>query len=98
MYLGVKAVIALSIERIHQNNLCNFGIIPLTFKSEEDYAKFDQNDEVVIELIKEQITGREVVLKNRTKALEVVLDCDVTDEQRAMLISGGLLNILKERS
>ena len=24
MYLGVKAVIAISIERIHQNNLCNF--------------------------------------------------------------------------
>ncbi len=97
MYLGVKAVVALSIERIHQNNLCNFGIIPLTFKSEEDYAKFDQNDEVFIEGVKEQIAGRDVILKNRTKALEVVLDCDVTDEQRAMLISGGLLNILKER-
>ncbi|HPY12269.1 MAG TPA: aconitate hydratase [Sphaerochaeta sp.] len=98
MYLGVKAVIALSIERIHQNNLCNFGIIPLTFRSEEDYAKFDQNDEVVIELIREQITTGEVVMKNRTKAVEVILDCDVTDEQRAMLISGGLLNILKEHS
>ena len=98
MYLGVKVVIALSIERIHQNNLCNFGIIPLTFRSEEDYAKFDQNDEVVIELIREQITTGEVVMKNRTKAVEVILDCDVTDEQRAMLISGGLLNILKEHS
>lgn len=97
MYLGVKAVIALSIERIHQNNLCNFGIIPLTFQNEEDYEKFDQNDELVIENIKEQIKGRSVVLKNKSRACEIVLDCDVTDEQRAMLISGGLLNILKER-
>ena len=97
MYLGVKAVIALSIERIHQNNLCNFGIVPLTFTSEEDYAKFDQNDEISIEGIKEQIKGQHVILKNKTKACEVVLECDVTDEQRAMLISGGLLNILKER-
>ncbi|NMA22338.1 MAG: aconitate hydratase, partial [Spirochaetales bacterium] len=72
-------------------------IVPLTFKSEEDYEKFDENDELVIENIKEQITGRDVVLKNKTKAYEVVLDCDITDEQRAMLISGGLLNILKER-
>ncbi|HPZ15922.1 MAG TPA: aconitate hydratase [Sphaerochaeta sp.] len=97
MYLGVKAVIAISIERIHQNNLCNFGIIPLTFKSEEDYGKLEENDELVIENIRAQIEGRDVVLKNRTKACEIVLDCDITDEQRAMLIGGGLLNILKEQ-
>ncbi|NLA98335.1 MAG: aconitate hydratase, partial [Spirochaetales bacterium] len=98
MYLGVKAVIAVSIERIHQNNLCNFGIIPLTFVNEEDYAKFDSNDELLLENVKEQIKGGEVVLKNRTKSTEIVLRCDITDEQRSMLISGGLLNILKERN
>ncbi len=98
MYLGVKAVLALSIERIHQNNLCNFGIIPLTFVDEADYQKLDQNDELVLENVKQQIEGREVVLKNKTKSLEIKLLCDVTDEQRSMLISGGLLNILKERN
>lgn len=98
MYLGVKAVIALSIERIHQNNLCNFGIIPLTFVDEADYQKLDQNDELVLENVKQQIEGKEVVLKNKTKSLEIRLSCDVTDEQRSMLISGGLLNILKERN
>ena len=30
MYLGVKAVIAKSFERIHAANLINFGILPLT--------------------------------------------------------------------
>nr|WP_321294372.1 aconitate hydratase [uncultured Sphaerochaeta sp.] len=98
MYLGVKAVIALSIERIHQNNLCNFGIIPLTFVDEADYQKLDQNDELVLENVKQQIESKEVVLKNKTKSLEIRLLCDVTDEQRSMLISGGLLNILKERN
>ncbi|KAF5031498.1 MAG: aconitate hydratase [Spirochaetales bacterium] len=98
MYLGVKAVIAVSIERIHQNNLCNFGIIPLTFVNEDDYAKFDANDELLLEDVKEQIKGSEVVLKNKTKSTEIVLCCDITDEQRSMLISGGLLNILKERN
>lgn len=98
MYLGVKAVIALSIERIHQNNLCNFGIIPLTFVDEADYQKLDQNDELVLENVKQQIEGKEVILKNKTKSLEIRLLCDITDEQRSMLIGGGLLNILKERS
>ncbi len=98
MYLGVKAVIALSIERIHQNNLCNFGIIPLTFANEEDYQKIDQSDELLIEDIAKQIEGREVVLKNKTKSLEITLYCDITDTQRSMLIEGGLLNILKGRN
>jgi aconitate hydratase len=98
MYLGVKAVIAVSIERIHQNNLCNFGIVPLTFINEEDYSRFDQNDELVIENISEQIKGETVVLKNKTKSREITLRCDITDGQRAMLIGGGLLNILKEKA
>nr|WP_321304601.1 aconitate hydratase [uncultured Sphaerochaeta sp.] len=98
MYLGVKAVIAVSIERIHQNNLCNFGIVPLTFMHEEDYSRFDQNDELVIENIAEQIKGETVVLKNKTKSREITLRCDITDGQRAMLIGGGLLNILKEKA
>ena len=98
MYLGVKAVIAVSIERIHQNNLCNFGIVPLTFINEEDYSRFDQNDELVIENIAEQIKGETVVLKNKTKSREITLRCDITDGQRAMLIGGGLLNILKEKA
>ena len=37
MFLGVKVVIAKSFERIHSANLINFGIIPLTFKTETDY-------------------------------------------------------------
>ncbi len=98
MYLGVKAVIAVSIERIHQNNLCNFGIVPLIFEKEEDYARFDQNDELVIENIAEQIKGEKVVLKNKTKSREITLRCDITEGQRAMLIGGGLLNILKEKA
>ena len=32
MYLGVKAVIAKSFERIHATNLVNFGIMPLAVR------------------------------------------------------------------
>jgi len=39
MYLGVKAVIAKSVERIHAANLVNFGIISAVFKNVSDYDK-----------------------------------------------------------
>ena len=37
MFLGVKVVIAKSIERIHRANLINFGILPLRFADPADY-------------------------------------------------------------
>ena len=36
MFLGVKAVIAKSFERIHAANLINFGILPLVFENRDD--------------------------------------------------------------
>ena len=35
--LGVKAVIAKSLERIHRNNLVGMGVLPLQFKPEQDW-------------------------------------------------------------
>lgn len=98
MYLGVQAVIALSIERIHQNNLCNFGIIPLTFKDKGDYAKIAKGDELVLTDIRTQIGTGEVLLLNKTQGISIPLTCDITDEQHAMLLAGGLLNVLKEKA
>ena len=48
MYLGVKAVVAKSIERIHAANLVNFGILPLTFADPADYDRVEQGDEFEI--------------------------------------------------
>ena len=48
MYLGVRAVIAKAIERIHQANLVNFAILPLTFADPADYDRIDAGDELVI--------------------------------------------------
>ncbi|MBI9093803.1 MAG: aconitate hydratase [Sphaerochaeta sp.] len=97
MYLGVQAVIALSIERIHQNNLCNFGIIPLTFRDKDDYAKLEMGDELVLEDIRSQIGKSEVQLLNKTRGIAIPLSCDITSEQHSMLLAGGLLNVLKEK-
>ena len=46
MYLGVKAVIAKSMARIHKGNLVNHGIIPMLFADPADYDRLDQMDEL----------------------------------------------------
>ncbi|MCK5024270.1 MAG: aconitate hydratase, partial [Thermoplasmata archaeon] len=68
MYLGVKAVIAKSVERIHAANLVNFGIVSLAFKNEADYDKVEQGDEIELPDIKMKIMNSEpVILVDKTK-------------------------------
>ncbi len=99
MYLGVKAVIAKSLERIHTANLINFGIIPLTFKSESDYDSIDQGDELEIPNIKNIIKeGKKVIVKNKTKGTEFEVDYSLSERQRLILLAGGTLAFMKNKS
>ncbi len=95
MYLGVKAVIAVSIERIHQANLCNFGILPLVFTNEEDYKKIDQDDDVVLDDIFSSLERGQFALNDLTKGISIPLTLFASDEQKAMLRAGGRLNQIK---
>jgi aconitate hydratase len=98
MYLGVKAVIAKSLERIHTANLINFGIIPFTFKNESDYETIDQGDELEIPNIKKIIKdGKTVVIKNKTKGTEFEVDYSLSDRQRRILLAGGTLAFMKKK-
>ena len=96
MYLGVKAVMALSIERIHQANLCNFGILPLTFKNASDYEKVNQGDRLAIENAIELVkSGKDIIVKNVTGGYEISMKLEVSELQRLMLIAGGRINQIK---
>jgi aconitate hydratase len=98
MYLGVKAVIAKSLERIHTANLINFGIIPFTFKNESDYETIDQGDELEIPNIKKIIEdGKTVVVKNKTKGTEFEVDYTLSERQRRILLAGGTLAFMKKK-
>ena len=97
MHLGVKAVMALSIERIHQANLCNFGILPLTFKDPADYEYLDQGDRLVIENAVSQVkAGGDIEVKDLTSGKLFKMKLDVSALQRKMLLAGGRLNQIKE--
>ncbi len=98
LYLGVKAVITKSFARIHVANLVNAGILPFTFKNEEDYNRIDQLDELILPDIREKLENNETVtLINKTKNEEYELDAShLSDRQRAMLLCGGLLDYTRE--
>lgn len=101
-YLGVKAVITKIFNRIHRSNLINFGILPLTFSDPNDYNRIDFGDELVLENIKEQLKSGgqvgKVKLKNLTKNIEIILEYDLTERQKEILFTGGMLNIARKKS
>lgn len=98
LYLGVKAVITKSFARIHVANLVNAGILPFTFKNEEDYDKITQMDELSLPSIRDCIkNNKTVILKNITKGEEYELDSShLSSRQREMLLCGGLLDYTRE--
>lgn len=98
MYLGVKVVLAKTLERIHTANLINFGIIPLTFKNDADYEKIDQGDLLEIPNIKQLLKKNEpVILENQTKNISLELKYDLSERQKEIIFAGGLLNYTKNQ-
>ncbi len=93
MYLGVKAVIAKTIERIHLANLANFGIVPLQFVNPSDYDLIEQGDEIEIPDVVKNLEEKkeEINAFDRTKNKEIKLKIMLTDRQRNFVLAGGLL-------
>ncbi|MBC7331071.1 MAG: aconitate hydratase [Synergistetes bacterium] len=98
MYLGVEAVIAKSIERIHFSNLVNFGIVPLTFANPDDYNELSEGDEVILPNIKRDIEeGKEVTKLVRVKdGKEFTLKVNLSERQRKMVLAGGVLPLISK--
>jgi predicted aconitate hydratase len=99
MYLGVKAVIAKSFERIHAANLINFGILPLTFANEADYDSIGTSDKVEIGNIKAALSaGTDLKLKNTTNGKSATIKYSLSTRQRDILLAGGMLNYTRSRN
>jgi len=96
MFLGVKAVIARSFERIHAANLVNFGIMPLLFSSGEDYDKLEEGDVLKLENVIDALdAGDGIILTMENRELRVPLRYDLSPRQKDILKAGGLLNFTK---
>ncbi len=98
MYLGVKALIAMAVERIHAANLVNFGIVPFTFADKADYDKIEQGDSLVIEGLREKLAKKEmpicaILRKKDGSQAEIKLNCHLSDEDIRIILAGGRLNV-----
>ncbi len=96
--LGVRAIIALSFERIHAANLVNFGILPLIFVNADDYAAVEQGDRLSLADMRGQVASGATRLRvrNGSKGTEFEVVCELTDRQRKIALAGGALALAKE--
>jgi aconitate hydratase len=99
MFLGVKIVLAKSFQRIHTDNLLNFGILPITFKNESDYDRIDQGDELEIPGIVRAIQDdRPLIVKNKTKGIDIPVVYTLTGRQKQIVCAGGALALQKQKA
>ena len=93
MYLGLKMVLTKSFARIHLANLINFGILPLTFADPADYDKIEQGDRLQLPMASDILaTGADLVVKNLTRNVDILVTYSLTPRQVAIVRAGGLLN------
>lgn len=96
LQLGVKGVIALSFARIHEANLINNGIWPLSFADAADYARLEAGDRLCIERADEQLKALDaegfIEVENRTRGERFRCRMALSERQKAILAAGGLLN------
>lgn len=97
MYLGVKAVIAKSIARIHKGNLVNHGIIPMLFEDPSVYDHIELEDYIEIDNLLDQIPTRRIKVQDKTKGFEFYVTLDLTDNEIEVVLSGGQLSYLKKQ-
>jgi aconitate hydratase len=92
MYLGVKAVIAKSIERIHFANLVNFGIVPFVFQNPGDYDRLIMGDRLKINNLRQIVAGDGIAeVTDETENFKFTVKAVLTERQKKIILAGGLL-------
>jgi aconitate hydratase len=93
MYLGIQAVIVKSFARIHRANLINFGILPLLFKSEQDYDRIEQGDVIEVKDAVSAVKGSQTfTVVNQTKEYIFDVTANLNLREKELILKGGLLS------
>jgi aconitate hydratase len=99
MYLGVRVVIAKSIERIHKANLINYCIVPIEFAGLTDYDKIKPGDRLQFDNLLQAIEDSdEVKIAEKTGGYEFVGRLVLSGRDREILLSAGLLNYTRNKA
>ena len=98
MYLGVEAVLARSFARIHETNLFNFGIVPLSI-TEAAYDRIEQGDDIdIVDDVARAIgAGREEFTVRVDGEWETTATLEASERERRLLVDGGKLPHTKRK-
>lgn len=93
-YLGLRAVFAKSFARIHQENLVNFGVLPLQFVAADDYDRIALGDVLKLTDIRKALKeGKNISLHNLTKKESYPVSYELTPRQVKAILAGSMLNL-----
>jgi aconitate hydratase len=94
-FLGVRAVVAASYARIHRRNLIAVGVVPLELEDPADRERVEVGHRWRVEGVRAALRDGRAALAARTDAGPIPLRLSVSEEERAVLLAGGLLAHLR---
>jgi aconitate hydratase len=97
-YLGLRMVVAQSYARIHWQNLVNFGILPVELVDESDHEAIEVGDVLELKDIREALGDDTMTLHNTTQDSTYAVRHRLSARQVDVLLAGGLIPWLRERS
>jgi len=98
MWLGLGAVIAKSIARIHRDNLIQWGMLALEFVDQEDYDKISQEDTLILKGLDSFEEGISIIdVENKTKKFTFKVKVNLSSKEIEMLGMGGALPLIKSK-
>ena len=93
-FLGVRGVIAKTIERIHAANLVNFGILPMVFANPADAAGVQPGDTLELADLRAGVAQQDTLtVRNATRGTAFEVRLKVSGREREILLAGGVLNM-----
>ena len=97
-HLGVRAVLVKSFARIHETNLKKQGMLALTFSSDSDYDKIQENDSISIKGLTSFASDKPLTIElshaDGSKD-EFSVNHTYNDQQIEWFKAGGALNIIR---
>jgi aconitate hydratase len=96
MYLGVRAVFAKAIHRIHRRNLINNGIVPVLV-DDRLHGKAQVGDAWRLPRIREELERGSETFTVEIDGQSIQCRNDLKEHERQQLLAGGLLRWLKEQ-
>jgi len=96
-YLGLRIVLTKGFARIHEQNLVNFGILPLEFVDPKEYDEVANGDMLVVKNLRQELPRGRILIENRTRSRTFESRHDLSPRQVQVVLEGGLINWVKQQ-